>query len=193
MSRPKSIAVFCGSSPGFDPAYATAARALAAELVERDVRLVYGAGSVGLMGVVADEVLRLGGRVLGVIPQFLVDLEVGHTGLTELIVTESMHQRKLIMAENSDAFLAMPGGIGTLEEIIEVFTWTQLGIHRKHCGLLNTNKFYDKLAELLAHMGNEGFLKPETVRQLHIEADPRKLVDHLVQEVPGYTPKWVGR
>ena len=193
MSRPKSIAVFSGSSPGFDSSYATAARALAAELVRRDLRLVYGAGSVGLMGVVADEVLRLGGRVLGVIPQFLVDLEVGHSGLTELIVTESMHQRKLIMAENSDAFIAMPGGIGTLEEIIEVFTWTQLGIHRKHCGLLNTNNFYGKLADLLAHMGEEGFLKPETIGQLHIEADPRKLVHRLMQDVPGYAPKWVGR
>ena len=193
MSQPKSIAVFCGSSPGFDPAYATAARALAAELVRRDLRLVYGAGSVGLMGIIADEVLRLGGTVLGVIPQFLVDLEVGHSGLTELIVTESMHQRKLIMAENSDAFIAMPGGIGTLEEIIEVFTWTQLGIHRKHCGLLNTNNFYGKLTGMLGHMGAEGFLKPETLRQLHVDADPTALLDRLLADAPGYTPKWVGR
>ena len=193
MGRPKSIAVFCGSSPGFDPAYAAAARALAAELVDRELRLVYGAGSVGLMGIIADEVLRLGGQVLGVIPQFLVDMEVGHTGLTELIVTESMHQRKLIMAENSDAFIAMPGGIGTLEEIVEVFTWTQLGIHRKHCGLLNTHNFYGKLADLLAHMGEEGFLKPETVAMLYMEEDPGRLVDRVLGEVSAPPPKWVGK
>ena len=180
MSRPKSVAVFCGASAGDDPVYTAAARGLADELVRRDMRLVYGAGSVGLMGVVADEVLRLGGKVLGVIPQFLLDMEVGHTGLTELIVTESMHQRKLIMAENSDAFIAMPGGIGTLEEIIEVFTWTQLGIHRKHCGLLNTRNYYGHLSRLLEHMAREGFLKPETLRQLHLLEDPAELLDKLL-------------
>ena len=193
MSRPRSIAVFCGSSPGFDPAYAAAARQLAAELVRRELRLVYGAGSVGLMGVIADEVLRLGGKVLGVIPKFLVDLEVGHTGLSDLVVTESMHERKLVMAENSDAFIAMPGGIGTLEEIIEVFTWTQLGIHRKNCGLLNTRNFYGELSELLLHMSAEGFLKPETVEQFHTMEDPAALLDRLLSDAPDYTPKWVGR
>ena len=180
MSRPRSIAVFCGSSPGFDPAYAAAARRLAAEIVRRELRLVYGAGSVGLMGVIADEVLRLGGKVLGVIPQFLVDLEVGHTGLSDLVVTKSMHERKLVMAENSDAFIAMPGGIGTLEEIIEVFTWTKLSIHDKRCGLLNTQNYFSHLTRLLEHMSNEGFLRPANVRDLVIESEPGVLLDRMV-------------
>ncbi|MGB3801263.1 MAG: TIGR00730 family Rossman fold protein [Lewinella sp.] len=175
-----SIAVFCGSSTGFNEVYATAARGLATEMVRRDVRLVYGAGSIGLMGVLADEVLRLGGKVLGVIPQFLVDREVGHRGLTELVVTESMHERKLLMAENSDAFIAMPGGIGTLEEIIEVFTWTQIGIHDKPCGLLNTRNYYGNLTRQLEHMSNEGFLKPANVRQLAIEDDGAALLERLL-------------
>ncbi len=180
MSRPRSVAVFCGSSPGLDESYSVAARALAAELVRRDLRLVYGGGSIGVMGIIADEVLRLGGQVLGVIPQFLVDLEVGHSGLTELVVTESMHQRKLIMAENSDAFVAMAGGIGTLEEIVEVFTWTKIGIHQKACGLLNTRNFYGSFGRLLEHMAKEGFLKPADIRQLIIDEEPSSLLDKLL-------------
>lgn len=188
-----SLAVFCGSSSGSRPEYATAARALAAALVSSDVRLVYGAGSVGLMGIVADEVLRLGGRVLGVIPQFLVDKEVGHTGLTELVVTESMHERKLIMAENADGFIALPGGIGTLEEIIEVFTWTQLGIHHKPCGVLNTLGYYDHLIGLLQHMTEERFFKNEHLQQLRVFTNPVKLVEELRSaEPPDYAPKWLG-
>ena len=189
---PTSLAVFCGSSAGGRPEYGAAARALAAVLVERDIRLVYGAGSVGIMGILADEVLRLGGRVLGVIPQFLVDKEVGHTGLTELVVTESMHERKLIMAEHADGFLALPGGIGTLEELIEVFTWTQLGIHQKHCGLLNTLGYYDRLLALLQHMVDERFFRPEALADLRVEVDPGEIVSALLEApVPKYVPKWL--
>lgn len=179
-----SLAVFCGSSSGYHPAYAATARQLAEVLARRNIRLVYGAGSVGLMGILADEVLRLGGRVLGVIPQFLVDKEVGHTGLTELIVTKSMHERKLIMAENADAFLALPGGIGTLEELIEVYTWTQLGIHQKACGLLNTRGYYDHLIALLQHMNRERFFRAEHLHQLRVESEAEKVVTALFQEAP---------
>ncbi|PPK84303.1 hypothetical protein CLV84_4072 [Neolewinella xylanilytica] len=181
MRELKSVAVFCGSFPGQDPAYADAARELAAELVRRDIRLVYGGGAIGLMGVIADEVLQLGGNVLGVIPQFLLDREVGHPGLTEMIVTQSMHERKLLMAENSGAFIAMPGGVGTLEEIVEVFTWTRIGLHDKPCGLLNCKNFYGHLSRLFEHMSREGFLRPENLRQLAIEDDAPSLLDRLVE------------
>lgn len=189
----KSIAIFCGSSSGADPVYTVAAREMAAAIVERNLRLVYGAGSVGLMGVVADEVLRLGGQVLGVIPQFLVDLEVGHTGLTELIVTETMHERKLAMAEASDGFIAMPGGIGTLEEIIEVFTWTQLGVHAKHCGLFNVSGYYAHLSGLLDHMVKERFLKDTHAEMLHLGADAGALLDLVMsRQGPEKQGKWLG-
>ena len=189
----KSVAIFCGSSSGSNPVYAQAARDMAAAIVDRNLRLVYGAGSVGLMGAVADEVLRLGGNVLGVIPQFLVDMEVGHTALTELVVTETMHERKLAMAEASDAFIAMPGGIGTLEEIIEVFTWTQLGIHQKHCGLFNVNGYYDHLSALLAHMVGERFLKGAHADLMHTGADAGALLDAVMREDGAeFQGKWLG-
>ncbi|MEM9261680.1 MAG: TIGR00730 family Rossman fold protein [Bacteroidota bacterium] len=188
----RSVAIFCGSSSGASPIYTESAKLMGQALVERDLRLVYGAGSVGLMGVVADEVLRLGGTVLGVIPQFLVDLEVGHTGLTELVITNTMHERKLAMAEASDAFIAMPGGIGTLEEIIEVFTWTQLGLHDKHCGLYNINGYYDHLSALLGHMVNERFLKDAHAQLMHTGADAGALLDIVLAKGPGYKGKWVG-
>ena len=172
----RSLAVFCGSSPGARAEYAAAALDLAAVLVRRDIRLVYGAGSVGIMGILADEVLRLGGQVLGVIPQFLVDKEVGHTGLTELIVTQSMHERKLLMAKHADGFVALPGGIGTLEEIIEVYTWTQLELHQKECGLLNTLGYYGKLVGLLRHMTEEQFLRRGALERLRVAVDPGELV-----------------
>lgn len=166
---------------------------MAAAIVARDLRLVYGAGSVGLMGVVADEVLHLGGEVLGVIPQFLVDMEVGHTGLTELIITETMHERKLAMAEASDAFIAMPGGIGTLEEIIEVFTWTQLGLHQKHCGLYNINGYYDHLMALLGHMVEERFLKGAHAELMHSSGDAGELLDAVLRaDGAEFQGKWLG-
>lgn len=187
-----SIAIFCGSSSGADPVYVESAKKMAAAIVDRDLRLVYGAGSVGLMGTVADEVLRLGGEVLGVIPQFLVDMEVGHTNLTELVVTETMHERKQVMAEASDGFIAMPGGIGTLEEIIEVFTWTQLGIHNKHCGLYNVQGYYDHLSALLGHMVEERFLKDSQGDRMYVGADAGALLDLVMSEGPGFEGKWLG-
>lgn len=165
---------------------------MAAAMVERDLRLVYGAGSVGLMGIVADEVLRLGGEVLGVIPQFLMDMEVGHTGLTELIITESMHERKLAMAQASDAFIAMPGGIGTLEEIVEVFTWTQLGIHQKQCGLYNVNGYWDHLRDLLQHMVEERFLKEKHAGMMQLGEDAGALLDAVMSHGPAFEGKWLG-
>ncbi len=172
----RSLAVFCGSSPGARSEYAAAARDLAAVLVRQDIRLVYGAGAVGIMGILADEVLRLGGQVLGVIPQFLVDKEVAHRGLTELLVTHSMHERKLLMAEQADGFVALPGGIGTLEEIIEAYTWTQLDLHQKECGLLNTLGYYDALIGLLEHMTEERFLRRGALERLRVARDPNELV-----------------
>jgi uncharacterized protein (TIGR00730 family) len=190
--KQKSIAIFCGSSSGNDPVYVEAAKAMGRAIVEQNIRLVYGAGSVGLMGEVADEVLRLGGNVLGVIPQFLVDMEVGHTGLTELIITDTMHERKLAMAEASDGFIAMPGGIGTLEEIIEVFTWTQLGLHDKHCGLFNINGYYDHLVGLLDHMVGQRFLKDSHAALMHTGADAGALLRTVLSEGPGFEGKWLG-
>lgn len=192
MSHQKSIAIFCGSSSGANPAYAEAARDMGRAIAERGHRLVYGAGSVGLMGEVANEVLRRGGEVLGVIPQFLVDMEVGHTGLTELIVCETMHERKLAMAEASDGFIAMPGGVGTLEEIIEVFTWTQLGLHPKHCGLFNVNAYYNYLIKFLDHAVDQRFLKASQAELMHVGADAGALLDLVLNSegVP-FEGKWV--
>ncbi|OAV44789.1 TIGR00730 family Rossman fold protein [Lewinella sp. 4G2] len=193
MSQRKSIAIFCGSSSGSDPAYVAAAHEMGRAIAERGYRLVYGAGSVGLMGEVADEVLRQGGEVLGVIPQFLVDMEVGHDGLTELIVTETMHERKLAMAEAADGFIAMPGGVGTLEEIIEVLTWTQLGVHDKQCGLYDVKGYYDHLVRFLEHAVDQRFLKASQAALLHRGADAGALLE-TVLESGGvvYEGKWVG-
>ena len=154
-----SLCVYCGASIGTQPAYANAARMLAAEMVERRITLVYGGGNIGLMGIIADEVLRLGGEVTGVIPTALVEREVGHHGLSRLHVVDTMHQRKAMMAELSDGFIAMPGGIGTLEELFEVMTWSQLGFHDKPIGLLNVQGFYDGLISFIDHVAQQGFLR----------------------------------
>ncbi|MBE2314931.1 TIGR00730 family Rossman fold protein [Solirubrobacter sp. CPCC 204708] len=177
----KSVCVYCGSSAGNDPAYLEAARQLAAVLAQRGLRLVYGGASVGLMGAVADTALAHGGEVVGVIPQVLVDREVAHPGLTELHTVADMHERKARMAELSDAFVALPGGIGTLEELIEVYTWSYLGIHDKPLGLVNTNGYYDGLTTFLDHSVTEGFLRPETRAGLKVAADPETLLDELVR------------
>ncbi|WP_312184317.1 TIGR00730 family Rossman fold protein, partial [Massilia timonae] len=141
----KTLAVYCGAAHGANPFYADAARALARAMVEHNIALVYGGGKVGLMGVIADEVLRLGGEATGVIPRALVEREVGHAGLTRLFVVKDMHERKAMMSDLSEGFIAMPGGMGTLEELFEMVTWAQLGIHAKPIGLLNVNGFYDGL------------------------------------------------
>jgi uncharacterized protein (TIGR00730 family) len=175
----KRIGVFCGSSSGVNALYTEAARAVGRLLCRRGVELVYGGGNVGLMGVLADACLAEGGRVIGVIPQALVDKEVAHQGLTELRVVSSMHERKAIMAELSDAFAALPGGYGTWEELFEMLTWTQLGIQQKACGLLNVNGYYDPLLELTDRAVSEGFLREVNRELLFSDDEPERLLDRL--------------
>ena len=171
----KAVCVYCGSSNGARPLYAEAAKAFGRALVKADLALVYGGGKVGLMGVIADAVMTAGGRAIGVIPELLVNKEVGHTGLTELHVVPDMHQRKKMMADLSDAFVAMPGGAGTLEELFEVFTWAQLGYHQKPVAMLNIDGFYDPLVALLRHTVVEGFMQQKYFDILLIDADPDSL------------------
>ncbi len=180
----KSIAVYCGASDGARPVFADDARALARALVEHNIALVYGGGKVGLMGVIADEVLRLGGEVTGVIPRTLVEREVGHSGLTRLYVVKDMHERKAMMADLAEGFIAMPGGMGTLEELFEMITWAQLGIHSKPIGLLNTDGFYAGLASFVRHQQNEGFVRPVHAAMLKIDMDADALVRSLRASVP---------
>jgi uncharacterized protein (TIGR00730 family) len=175
----KRICVFCGSSSGVNALYTEAAQAVGRLLCRRGVELVYGGGNVGLMGVLADACLAEGGRVIGVIPQALVDREVAHRGLTELRVVSSMHERKAVMAELSDAFAALPGGYGTWEELFEMLTWTQLGIQRKPCGLLNVNGYYDPLLELADQAVSEGFLREVNRELLLSDDEPERLLDRL--------------
>jgi uncharacterized protein (TIGR00730 family) len=175
----KSVCVYCGSSLGASSAYADAARLLARTLVSDNIALVYGGGNVGLMGVIADEVIRLGGEAIGVIPKALMDKEVGHGGLTRLHIVKNMHERKALMADLSDAFIAMPGGIGTLEELFEVFTWSQLGLHDKPIGLLNVDGFYNGLITFLQHVVAERFLKTEQASLLVHEPTPRALLERM--------------
>ncbi len=187
------ICVFCGSSVGNQPAYAEAARAMGALLARRGIGLVYGGGNVGLMGVVADAVLDLGGEVIGVIPQALAEREIAHAGVTVLHVVDSMHTRKAMMAELSDAFVALPGGVGTFEEFFEAVTWTQLGLHRKPCGLLNVNGFYAPLAAFIDSAVSEGFIKPVHRAAIVVDSDPARLLDTLATVKLPDVPKWIRR
>jgi uncharacterized protein (TIGR00730 family) len=162
-------------------------------LVDRGIGLVYGGGDVGLMGVIADAVLDAGGEVIGVIPQALADREVAHHGLTKLHVVDSMHTRKALMADLSDAFIAMPGGVGTFEEFFEVVTWTQLGLHRKACGLLDVEGFYKPLEQFIDRAVVEGFIRPAHRGSIVIDSDPARLLDRLASvEIPN-VPKWIGK
>ncbi len=189
----KSICVYCGSNFGDRNSYLEAAQGLGIELAKRGITLVYGGGNVGLMGVVADSVLAAGGKVIGVIPQALVDKEVAHTELSELRVVGSMHERKSLMADLADAFIALPGGLGTLEEFCEVATWTQLGLHRKACGLLNIEGFFDGLLSFLNHATQEGFIRAEHKSIVLIGEDPVALIEKLSRfEVPT-VHKWIDR
>ncbi len=175
----KTLCVYCGASLGKSPIYAEQARELAGAMVREGLALVYGGGKVGLMGVIADEVMRLGGEVTGVIPQALLDKEVGHHGLTRLHVVRDMHERKAMMAELSGGFIAMPGGIGTLEELFEVFTWSQLGLHDKPIGLLNVDGFYDRLIGFLQHVVQQEFLRPQQASLLLHAQSPLSLLEKL--------------
>ncbi len=186
-----SVCVFCGSSPGNDPAYAEAAQRLGRALAERDITLVYGGGHVGLMGVVADSALGAGGEVIGVMPRSLVDREIGHAGLTKLHVVSSMHERKALMAELSDGFVALPGGNGTLEEFFEVLTWAQLGEHRKPCGLLNVASYYDPLLKVFDRMVEKDFLREAHRDLVLVEEDPVALLERFRGYEPPRTIKWI--
>jgi uncharacterized protein (TIGR00730 family) len=178
------ICVFCGAASGRTPAYAAAAQDLGELLAKRGIGLVYGGGNVGLMGELADAVLDAGGQAIGVIPQQLVDREIAHAGLTELHVVENLHQRKALMAELADAFLTLPGGIGTMEELFEVWSWGKLGLHSKPCGLLNVDGYFDSLRRLIDQMVTEGFLEPDYREMLLIEEQPSVLLDRLATYVP---------
>jgi uncharacterized protein (TIGR00730 family) len=187
------ICVYAGSNPGADPAYAQAAEDLARLLAGRGIGIVYGGGKIGLMGILADAGLAAGGEVVGVMPQALVDREVGHGGLTELHVVSSMHERKALMAELADGFVALPGGAGTLEELIEIYTWSQLGLHNKPMGVLNVRGYYDGLAALLDHAVHEGFLRPEHRAAMHVEATPTALLERFAGWRPATVEKWLDR
>jgi uncharacterized protein (TIGR00730 family) len=184
MTRPVSVCVYCGSRPGEQPAFADAARAVGEAIARRGWRLVYGGGRAGLMGLVADAALRGGAPVVGVIPRSLMEREVGHAGLTELHVVETMHERKLMMAERSDAFIALPGGIGTFEELFEVWTWRQLGYHDKPVGLLNVGGYYDTLLAFLHQTVAQGFVAEPQHALLRVHDDAAALLDDLAAQVP---------
>ena len=179
MKNVKRLAVYCGSAPGLDPIFAEATRATASAMVERGVDLVYGGGRLGLMGLVADSVLELGGKVYGVIPAALVDLEVAHTGVTELFHVASMHERKAKMTDLADAFIALPGGIGTLDELFEAWSWNALGYHAKPFCLLNVGGFWDGMIEFIDHATTSGFLSASRRRQLLVATTPEEALNLL--------------
>ena len=188
-----SVCVYCASSPGVDPAFAEAAKSLGFLLACREIRLVYGGGRVGLMGVLADAVLAGGGVVHGVITQALKDKEVAHLGLTTLQVVTTMHERKAAMVDQSDAFVMLPGGFGTLDEFFEVLTWSQLGIHVKPCGILNVSGFFNPLLELFELATRQRFLRAEHRDMVVIEADPESMIDRLGSWAPMIVDKWLDR
>jgi uncharacterized protein (TIGR00730 family) len=189
----RAVAVFCGSSQGSDPAFADGARHLGAVLAQRGVELVYGGGRVGLMGVVADAVLDGGGRVRGVITRSLADREVAHTGLTELQVVETMHQRKASMADAADAFVMLPGGLGTLDEFFEAVTWTQLGVHAKPCAILDMADYFAPLLSFLDAATEKGLLRAEHRAMVLVEQSPEALLDHLSTWVAPPGERWLTR
>ncbi|MBX2827885.1 MAG: TIGR00730 family Rossman fold protein [Flavobacteriaceae bacterium] len=191
MTRLSKICVFCGSSTGNDTSITNAAEHLAHVFVEKEIALVYGAAKIGVMGIIAEAMLKKHGEVIGVIPQFLKKKEVVHLGLTELVTTQNMHERKLIMQEISDGFMVLPGGFGTLEECFEIITWLQLGLHTKPIGLLNTNGFYDDLLKLLETMVKRGFLKLENYELLLVDTEVEGLLQKMETFKAPQIPKWL--
>jgi uncharacterized protein (TIGR00730 family) len=188
-----SVAVYCGSSPGADPGFRAAASALGRSLARRGIRVVYGGGHVGLMGVLADAAQSEGGEVHGVITRALEAKEIAHPSLTSLKVVETMHERKAAMADLADGFVMMPGGFGTLDEFFEVVTWTQLGVHVKPCGILNVNGFFDPLLAQIAQAAEQRFLRPDHRGLVIVEQDPDRLIDRLGAWVPVVVDKWLDR
>jgi len=192
LTRVERVCVFCGASPGARPAYREATEKLARVLAAEGIGVVYGGGGVGLMGALADAVLAEGGEVTGIIPRALVDREIAHRDVADMRVVGSMHERKALMAELADAFVALPGGIGTLEELFEVYTWAQLGLHQKPCALLNVDGYYDGVADFLDHAVAERFLRGETRELLMLESDPATLMERLTAYEPrAVVPKWI--
>ena len=185
------VCVFCGSSTGHRKDYRDAATVLAQEMAARNIGLVFGGGRVGLMGHLADAVLAAGGHAIGVIPHFMIERELAHQGLPDLRVVQSMHERKALMASLSDAFIAMPGGFGTFEELCEAITWTQLGLHRKRCGLLNVRGFYDPLLALFDRAVDEGFVRDDTREILVAREDSAALLDVLATPLSAPEPRWI--
>lgn len=191
MSRLRRICVYCGSNPGNDPAHRAAALALGAFLARSGLGLVYGGGNVGLMGAVADGALSEKGEVIGVIPHSLMEKELGHAGVTELRVVGSMHERKQMMVDLSDGFIALPGGFGTLDELFETLTWLQLSFHEKPVALLNIGGFFDGLIQFITHMSRSGFLKPEHAACVLVETDPARLLAAMQSFRPPDLGKWI--
>jgi uncharacterized protein (TIGR00730 family) len=191
MSPFARVAVYAGSTDGARPGYAEASRAVITELVRRGSGVVYGGGSNGLMGVLADTALEAGGEVTGVIPKFLDDREIAHKGVTDLRVVDTMHERKMLMADLSDAFLVLPGGIGTLEEVVEMLSWSQLGLHRKPIALLDVDGFYRPLITLLDHMTTESFISVDHRKFLISDPDPITLLDTMESWESPETTRWL--
>ncbi|WP_378187208.1 TIGR00730 family Rossman fold protein [Aquimarina sp. W85] len=191
MTLLNSVAVFCGSSEGNDPQIINEAKLLGGLLAEEKIRIVYGGAKIGIMGEVAQSALNSGGNVIGVLPRFLKRKEVAHLGLTELITVDTMHQRKLKMHELSDGFIALPGGFGTLEELFEILTWGQLGLHKKPIGLLNVNGFYDDLLALLKKMVHKGFLKPDNHELILVDKSVSNLLQKMKSHTSKQTPAWL--
>ena len=188
----KKIGVFCGSRAGSSPLYSEGASKLGEVLFKNGIDLVYGGGDIGLMKQVADSVLGLGGKVIGVIPEFLYDKEVAHLGLTELIIVDSMHKRKEKVAELSDGLITLPGGFGTLDETFEMLTWNQLHLHNKAFGLLNINGYFDKLLEFIDRMVQDKFVKSEDLAMIQVSEDPKELLIKMRESKTPSKPKWVG-
>lgn len=186
----KNICVFLGANPGKSEIYAEAARSLGQELARRDITTVYGGSNMGLMGILAESALAAGGKVIGVIPNSLVQKEISHHGLTELHVVDTMHERKSMMAEISDGFIALPGGIGTMDEFFEIFTWGQLGFHQKPCGLLNIGGYYSKLMTFLDQVVDEGFLKKAHKEMVVLASTPTEILDAFSHYTPPTVSKW---
>lgn len=189
----KNIAVYCGSSCGFNEIYKNTAETVGKYFAKNGIILVYGAGSVGLMGIMADATLQNGGLVYGVIPQFLMDLEVGHKNLNELIITQTMHERKMKMCELADGIIALPGGYGTLDELFEMLTWSQLGLHELPIGILNVNGFYDPLLAMVQKMVDEGFLKTENQNLIIVEENISELIQKMKSNERPKALKWLGK
>jgi uncharacterized protein (TIGR00730 family) len=189
----RRLCVYCGSRPGSQPDYTEAAQHLARALVKRHIELVYGGASVGTMGVLADTVLAAGGHVIGIIPQAIVDREVVHRGLSDLRIVTSMHERKALMAELSDGFIALPGGLGTLDEVFEILTWGQLGLHQKPCGLLNIRGYYRGLIDFLDHAVSERFITDVHRAMLLVEEEPERLIERFERYKAPAVARWVDR